>query len=328
MRRFAAVVAMVAGLFFIVVPFATSLFDRTEGAEATFDAMRGFVSEPGIYVAKRNYRTVKAGGEQFLNKAVPGLTRRLDLTPKEFNRLLERDFPRVARGAEAIPGYLEFVGPTIVALDTNRDKFESADSLPGAGLPITATPWLFLLLGVLLVGTGWFALVSRERSALVPIAGLGILAVALPLALGNPGKARDARDIGDIARPGLSAEGAKTAEQIVLVLDGMVEEVKFSLVPAIANRLDVTPSEVEAELARDYPATARFLTRWEAIAASETGAKLAAIQLSVVDDFADADETPVLELPWLVIVPGALVALVAGAALLVPDRRRRRSRYS
>jgi len=36
----------------------------------------------------------------------------------------------------------------------------------------------------------------------------------------------------------------------------------------------------------------------------------------VVEDFAKADETPVLELPWLVIGPGALLLVVAGAALL------------
>jgi len=35
-----------------------------------------------------------------------------------------------------------------------------------------------------------------------------------------------------------------------------------------------------------------------------------------VSDFAKADETPVLELPWPVIVPGALLALLAGVVLV------------
>ena len=39
-----------------------------------------------------------------------------------------------------------------------------------------------------------------------------------------------------------------------------------------------------------------------------------------MSDFAKADKTPVLELPWLVIVPGALLAILAG---VVPVRRRR-----
>ena len=82
----------------------------------------------------------------------------------------------------------------------------------------------------------------------------------------------------------------------------------------------MTPSDVGAELGRDYPDVALLLARWEAISAGETGAKLAATQQAVVDDFAQADETPVLELPWLVIGPGVLLLLVSGGALLAGRR--------
>jgi hypothetical protein len=96
--------------------------------------------------------------------------------------------------------------------------------------------------------------------------------------------------------------------------------VRTELVPDLADRLRVTPSEVEAQIARDYPAVALLLARWEAIAAGETGARLAATQQAVVDDFAQADETPVLEMPWLVIGPGVLLLLVSGAALAAGSR--------
>ena len=321
MRRLVAVLAIATGIALFVVPFATSLFERTRGAEATFDAMRGLVSKPGIALARRNFGIVKAGGEQFLNRAVPGLERRLGLSDAEFQALLAKDFPRVARGAQQIPGYLQFVGPTIDALDANRDEFRSADALPGAGLPLTASPWLFLLLGTGLVGAGAYALRERGRSALAPVAVLAAAAVVLPVALGIPGKASDARTVGDIARGGLSAQGAARATEIVVVLDGMVEETKGALVPAVARRLHVTPSDVDALIARDYPATFRFLNNWEAISGGDTGAKLAATQRAVVGDFAKADKTPVLELPWLVIGPGALLLLVAGAGLVAERRR-------
>jgi hypothetical protein len=85
--------------------------------------------------------------------------------------------------------------------------------------------------------------------------------------------------------------------------------------------LHVTGPDLTATLARDYPATFRFLNNWEAIAGGDTGAKLAATQEAVVGDFAKADKTPVLELPWLVIGPGALLTLVAGIGLLVEARR-------
>jgi hypothetical protein len=323
MRRAVGIVSILVGLALIVTPFATKMFERTRGAEVTFNAMRGLVSEEGIAIARRNYGITKAGGEQFVNEAEPGLAKRLDLSSEEFQALLQRDFPRIARGAERLPTYLGFVGPTIVALDANRDEFRNADALPGANLPLTAAPWLILILGVLMVGAGVFALLVRGRWALAPVVAVATIGVVVPLALGIPSKARDARDVGDIARGGLSQKGADTAVEIVDVLDGMVADVKGLLVPEVARRLHVTPSDVSATLSQNYPATTRLLNNWEAIAAGETGAKLAFTQEAVVDDFADADKTPALELPWLVIGPSALLLLVGGAGLLVETRRRR-----
>ena len=320
MRRLVGAVAIAAGLFLLAVPFATDLFDRTRGAERTFDAMSNTVSEPGIAVARRNFGAVKAAGTELNDRLVPGLARRLGTSTGAVSQAIARDYPAVARGAQNIPRYLAFVGPTIDALDANRDRFDRGRSLPGAGLPLTAAPWLFLVLGSLVLAGGVVALRVPGRRGLVPVAALGAVAVALPLALGIPGKADDARAVGDIARGGLSQEGADTAQEIVVVLDELVEEVKFAMVPGLARPLGVTPSEVEAKIARDYPAVARLLDRWPAIAAGETGAKLAATQQAVVDDFAAADETPVLELPWLVIGPGALLLVLAGGALLVLTR--------
>ena len=39
MRRIVGVAAIAAGLFLVAVPIATDLFDRTRGAERTFEAM-------------------------------------------------------------------------------------------------------------------------------------------------------------------------------------------------------------------------------------------------------------------------------------------------
>src|SRR3954447_26233508 len=158
MRKVVAVAAIVGGLFLVAVPFATDLFDRTRGAERTFDTMRGLVSEPGIAVARRNFGTVKAGGDEFLGEALPGLAHRLGTTPEGLTVQIKRDFPDVATGAERIPSYLAFVGPTVDALDANRARFEQADSLPGLNLPLTAAPWMFILLGAGLVGAGAYGL--------------------------------------------------------------------------------------------------------------------------------------------------------------------------
>jgi hypothetical protein len=321
MRRIAAITAVVLGIGMLAVPFATDLWNRTDGAEVTFDAMRGLVSKDGIASARRDFGTVKDGGTQFLTQVRPGLARQLGLNQAQFDALVAQRYPDIARGAQQIPGYLQFVGPTIDALDAKRPQFENADKLPLLGLPLSASPWLFVALGGLLVGTGALALVSARRWALIAMLGVGVAAVALPVAFGIPGKARDARDVGDVARGGLSQAGADKATEIVVVLDKMVAQVKGRLVPDLARRSGVPPAQVQAQLARSYPATATLLARWPSISAGPNGAALAAKQEAVVDDFADADKTPVLELPWLVIVPGALVALLAGLGLGLAPRR-------
>ena len=322
MRKVVAIAAIVSGLFLVAIPFATDLFDRTRGAERTFDTMRGLVSEPGIAIARRNYGTVEAGGKQFIDEAVPGLAHRLGTTPAAFRARLKREYPDIATGAERIPSYLAFVGPTVDALDSHRDEYEDADALPGLNLPLTAAPWMLILLGGALAGAGVYTLRTRDRRGLWAVGALAALAVAAPLALGILDKASDARAVGDIARGGLSQQGADKAEEVVVVLDRFVEQVRGGLVPALARETGVTPSDIEAKLARDYPDVTRFLNRWDAIAAGPTGAELAAKQQAAVDDFAAADETPVLELPWLVIGPGALLLLLLGGTLVVARIRR------
>jgi hypothetical protein len=267
MRRFVGAATIAVGLFLIAVPFATDLFDRTRGADRTFDAMHDFVSEPGIALARRNFGTVAAAGQELNGELIPGLGRRLDVTPERFKAQIGRDYPDVATASERIPGYLMFVGPTIDALDEGRDEFEAGEALPGAALPITSAPWLFLVLGGLVAGAGVLVLRTPGKTGLTAVAVLGAAAVALPLALSIPSKASDARAVGDIARGGLSQQGADTAEEIVVVLDKMVRQVRGEMVPDLARGLGVTPSEVEAEIARDYPDVALLLARWEAIAA-------------------------------------------------------------
>ena len=193
------------------------------------------------------------------------------MPPEQFKAQIAKEYPDVATASERIPGYLMFVGPTIDALDQNREEFEAGESLPGASLPITSAPWLFLLLGGLVVGAGVLVLREPGPRGLTAVAVLGAVAIAVPLALGVPSKAQDARTVGDIARGGLSQQGADKAEEIVVVLDKMVRQVRDEMVPDLARQLDVTPSDVGAELGRDYPNVALLLARWEAISAGETG---------------------------------------------------------
>ncbi|HEX4627068.1 MAG TPA: hypothetical protein VH231_21675 [Solirubrobacteraceae bacterium] len=74
-----------------------------------------------------------------------------------------------------------------------------------------------------------------------------------------------------------------------------------------------------AQLDRNYPAIARGLARWPAIRPG--AADLAARQRATVAAFRTGDGLPFRTLPWLIIAPAALLALLALAVLVVGQRR-------
>ena len=76
---------------------------------------------------------------------------------------------------------------------------------------------------------------------------------------------------------------------------------------------------MEALVAAEFPAVSRFLSEWKA-GLSENGHVLSQSQIQFMDEFHRADATPYRALPWLLIVPGLVVAVVASGAILV-DRR-------
>ena len=98
------------------------------------------------------------------------------------------------------------------------------------------------------------------------------------------------------------------------VLNAVVPEVKDKLVPALAVRLNQSPAQVQALIAQRYPAVATGLAEWPSIAPS--AAVLAAHQRANVKSFAEGDGAPFRTLPWLVIGPALLVALLCGIALV------------
>src|SRR3954447_6701293 len=120
MRKIAAIAAIVIGAGMLVVPVATKLWSRTDGAEVTFDTMRPLVSDQGLALAHRNFGVVQAGGTQFLAGVEPATAKQFGVSGAELNASLATNYPDIARGAKSIPGYLNFVGPTIDSLDAGQ----------------------------------------------------------------------------------------------------------------------------------------------------------------------------------------------------------------
>ena len=84
--------------------------------------------------------------------------------------------------------------------------------------------------------------------------------------------------------------------------------------PQTAARLHESPAQLNAQIARGYPAVARGLAAWPSI---RPGAlQRSRDQVASERDFANIDGIDVRALPWAVIAPGILM-LLGGALGLV-----------
>src|SRR4051812_25697551 len=317
-HRAVAVLAVTVGVGLVIVPFALQLWDRTPAAERTFDRFDFLMTDNGLRQAGELFDTTRAGGLQLVNGAAPGIAEQLDMTPGQFRRYTQRHFPAVAKGLEETPQIVTLVAPIVDGLANGGDEYASAKSIPGLGLPLTSTPWLAIGLGMILIGGGTFALVAPGRRTTAGLFVVGAIMVAAPFALNLPEKTANAREIGDVALGGLPAEQAAATRANVNTLVGMVEQTRKELVPTLARRLGVTPAELQASLARDYPALGTFLREYDALLPRTL--RVVAAQEASVGDFAKADAIPVKALPWLVVVPGLLLTVVSGAILVAVRR--------
>jgi hypothetical protein len=318
MRRAAAVLAIVVGIGLVVEPLALKLFPRAAAGERITGRFRQTMSRRGLEQLQTNFATVGAFTTGLTDQTIPYLTRRLHMTRAEFDRYLDTDFPAVAIGVREIPPAAAFVGPVIPRLVASHDDFVAIDSLPGLGLPITAIPWLLLGVGVLLVATGALALSTARALPLIALLVIGAAMVVVAFAFSLPSKADDAGRIAALGRVALSAQAATKALAATKVIDATVDQTRATMLPAIARRLRVPPSRLNADVAQRSPAVATGLREWDSI---RPGAyQLAAIQGRSVADNRQMSGTPFTALPWLVIGPGAAIAPLAALARLSVGR--------
>jgi hypothetical protein len=314
--RVVAVVAVVLGVALIVVTLALSMFSRTDGAQKVVDAFRvNPMSQQGLRTLRADFVVVRAGGVQLVNGLAPTLARQLGLSPAQFEAYLKAKFPAVATAVAKIPGYNTYVGAYIPRLEANRKNFEAADSLPGLGLPVDSTPWLMVGLGVLVALAGLLGLRSQSRGPIIAIGVLGLVLSVGTLALSIPSKASDARTVATVGRDALSAQKVQLAQTGAGEVDRLVTQTETQLVPALAAKLHTTPAQVSATIAKDFPAVATFLARWHSDLRTKAFT-IAAAQRAHVNDFAEADAVPFKTLPWLLIVPGIVLVVLAGIALV------------
>jgi multisubunit Na+/H+ antiporter MnhB subunit len=314
MRRVVAVIAIVVGIGLIATDLSYSFFARAKGGEQITDRFRTTMSSEGLAALDQNFATIKGLGNELINDAAPAFAGDLGMSQAEFVKLVQDNFPATAQALTAVPPAIALVDPVIPKLKASHADFQQVDRIPGLELPIQAVPWMLVIVAVLLVGGGIAGLLFT--GSLLPAVAIGIVAlamIAVPLALNLPSKAAAADRIVKVGDASLSRKAADTATATVALLDKLVPEVQTKVVPALADRLHTTPEKLGATIADNYPGVAKGLADWPKI--SPTAAQLATDQRASVHEAAAMDGLPFKALPWFVIAPGILLALLAGVAL-------------
>jgi hypothetical protein len=324
MRRIAAVVAVVVGFTLVGFVVAEHLFSRSADAQTIADHYRPLLSGPGLAGLRGGFDELKAAGAELGDTALPRLQQTLGMSDAEFAAFVARDLPGIQHFDAQAPAIVALVQPVIGKMEAIRDDYRRSDQIPVGFLNLRSAPWLFLGIGLLLIGVGGFALLcpGTLASAALLVVGLGI--ALAPLVIGIPGKVDAAVRVTAVGRIGLAPSTGQRAVAATALFDGMVSDVHTKLEPAFVAQLGEGEAAGRRVFETSFPTLAKFADDWTRTLSAQSHA-LSDSQVALAPAFANADRIPLEPIPWLFIVPGAVLALLAGASL-VPAARRARAR--
>lgn len=312
-RRVASALVLLVGVYFIVLPFALSLFSRTRDAEDLNAYYRPLMSDQGIQQFGTNLRIVDEGGDELFSVVIPQLERTLDMSDAQFRAYVAQNYPHIATFVAGAPQLLELLNPATQAVLAQKNNFRDADQFPVANIRMDLGPWALLLLGAALIALG---LLLRVRTSPVVVAasfavGAGLLVG--PLALGWFHETDAAEKVAQAARPPFSPAVATTVVDNIYKIDAAFTEMRTALFPALAQQLGKSSTEMDAFVRSSFPKTSTLLDAWDR-EMFKGAHDLSLSQIEFMDEFHNADATPYRALPWLIMAPGLLLFAAGGLA--------------
>jgi|GEM_PF-6796881 hypothetical protein len=317
MRRIAAVVAIVVGVVLVGFTFSQHLFSRADDAQTIADSYRPLMSKAGLADLSGGFGDLRAAAGELATKAEPSLQQSLGMTDRQFADYKAREMPGISAFDEQAPGVVKLVGPVIGQMEAARADYARADSIPTDFLPMTVAPWLFLGIGLLLIAVGVFALIVPGTVASVALLVVGLGVGLAPLVLGIPGKVDAAVRVTALGRVGLDPATGQKAVGATKLFDAMVGDVRTKLEPAWVAQQGQSS---DAAFTVAFPTLGTFAETWTNTTSAKSHA-LSDSQVALAPKFANADKIDLEPIPWLFIIPGFVVAVLA-AFTLVPARRR------
>ncbi len=308
-RWAAGLVAIIVGLVFIVSTFANNLFEVGPAFEEMIDDFRPILETESLDQAKADIAALDAVSDEFGTAVIPGLSAALGMTPEEMGLFLADSFPAVATGAAALPQIVPTFDGLIDMLFAEQERFASADAIPTTSLPATTVPWGIFLAGIAAVVAGILILARIKFNAVNAIV-LGLLLVVVPIVLSLPGKSADADELNENLKPVYTAELIQGAQQAIVVIGGMGSEMQTSMLPALAQQMQMTPEDLQAFIGQNFPATGAALQMLPtALPRFEVLSEIFLVNLDNYEVLKPVKFVPII---WTIIIGGVFLVLAGG----------------
>lgn len=299
-QRTGVIWAVVAfGLGLIAAPAVFQMFSRAPKGGEMIDEFRPFMNKTEITKLRGYLSTIDAAATQTREQVDPAAAKNLGLDAAAYRHKVvylsafERQWPAINAD----------MSDMVNKIDRNRDNFAAVDALP----PFPLFPWFFVAPGVIVAVVGIFAIRSRRRGGAsrglviaLLVVGLGI--IAAPAIFQMFSRAPEGGSMIDDFRPFMNTPKVTKIQGYFVTIGNGEAELRNVAVPAAA----LDPAAI--------PAVTRFSARWPSINGGM--APVVGVMSDNVDNFQAVDALPPFPLfPWFFVVPGVLIALLAGLAL-------------
>jgi hypothetical protein len=139
------IVIFLVGVALIVLPFIYDMPDRTRAADEMMEAFRPIVNKDHATLLSQDVGTLQAMAED-TQKLLPALASQLGMTEEQMNEMLAKDYPGLAAGIQKMEEMLARLSGDTRTINQQVANFAEADKLP-----VKWTPWIFVILGVVIV---------------------------------------------------------------------------------------------------------------------------------------------------------------------------------
>ena len=310
-RRMPSYIIGGIGALLILVAFTARLFTVAPAFERLTDDFRPEMRAAPLSQLQQDVNGLAAVQAEFTTKAVPQLATAARMSPQQFSAVMGHEFPAVVAGLQSVPQVTQQFNQVLTVLSDERARFQRADAIPTRSLPATTVPWGLVGAGALCIGVAF--VVPRRRGAATAVA-LGLLLVVAPLIMSLPGKADAADTMNSHLKPVYTAQLVSGAQQSLAGMQAMGTELQTKMVPELAGMLHMTPAQLQAYLAGNFPAVTAGLASMPAALGHFT--TLVNTFDRSLPNYNDAKGTTLVPIVWLLLVAGLLVAGIGGYALL------------